>query len=717
MDNQSFVEDREQETVSAPNDSPPNPETMLKTVVQKATKDFTPKPMEPKSYEKIPSSTLKSRLRTKKNHSNTLKIRKKIYRLNNRKNNGVRETSNLPEFGIDDGEQSTGVRSLESRSSHHNSRSKKYFGVPTPTMTNDEKFKGSHSIQSSHCTIEQGTLVALLHSDMQTGVSLLLNPSGVNSSRPLYNEKTSKNRDRSNKDLDAYISKVTELEPIRFEGDHQNPHGSALFRDPLSYEWKGWSTDFRPKRPRIGKWKLVAAASVVITVVIFAATVATIGSSGRSDNEFFSHTEAIGLTFTREIPERPHVPIPNEFSRPTGAAPDGSWSSDKIMQLLELLTAADTLANPSSPQGQAVEWLITDVINSHLESSTRIVQRYILASLAFSCTSETWKSVDGWLTSDHECTWYGVRCGKDGSNSFNDEDLSIYSAVTFINLQDNNLRGSLPSELAKLRDLASLQLQANFLVGSIPGSLSQLERLHTLFLDRNLLTGGLPTNIGQLKHIRSIDVSNNSLRGTFPESFGEATTLQDLRFTNNKLTGNFPADMSGLRQLSTLLIANNEIVGTIPAHIASLPTLIYFHVYENKLVGVIPEFKSTVLQQVHLDSNGLTGHIPAFTATGSLFQLRLERNRLSGTIPVTVGDNIGLEVLWLFNNKLSGPIPHEVGRLENLVSFRVHGNSLTGTVPDTVCNLKQYKLKAFHATCDESNTALQCSCCDEGCTE
>ena len=717
MDSQVSVEDCEVKAISEPNESPPLQETILTMAVHKAMKDSTPKPLEPKSYEKIPSSTLKSRLRTKKYHKNTLKMTKKMHRLKNMKNDGVTDTSNLPEFVINDGDPSVGASSLERGSSHYKHGSKKTFGLPSLMATIDKNITSSHSIQISHCSVEQHPPVASLSRGMQTGPSLLLNPSGANASRPPYSEKSSDYQNKSNKDLDTYITKVTELEPIRFVGDHQNPHGSAVFRGPLSYEWKGLSTDFRSKRPRIGKWQLVAATSAVMTLVIFAMTVATFGSSGKSDNSFFSNTEAIGLAFTRNIPERPLVPTPDEFSGPIGATPDGGWPSDKIMELLELLTTPETLANPSSPQGQAVEWLMEDITNSHPETSTRIVQRYILASLAYSCTSESWKSVDGWLTSDHECTWHGVRCGKDGTSSFNGADASISSAVTYINLQGNNLCGSIPSELAKLRDLASLQLQENFLVGSIPGSLSQLDRLHTLFLDRNVLTGCLPTDIGQLKHIRSIDVSNNSLRGKLPESFGNSATLQDLRCTNNEMTGNLPADMSGFRQLSTLFIANNEIVGTIPAHLASLPTLIYFHVYENNLVGVIPEFKSTVLQQVYLDSNGFTGHIPAFKATESLLQLRLEHNRLSGTIPVTVGDIIGLEILWLFNNNLSGSIPHEVGRLESLVSLRVHGNSLTGTVSDAVCNLKQYQLNAFHATCDGSNPALKCSCCDEGCTE
>jgi hypothetical protein len=712
-DHPPLVVEEQSLPVVAPDDVPLHV-AILRMVVHKATTEPTPRTFEPKSYDKLPAKALKSRARVKNTHRNVIKLEKKQRQLKNVKHEEVVNDSSVlfPEFVFGDDEQSVCASSLGSRYSHHTPGGRRYFGLPPPVVPDDDRSMGSRSIKSGYRKDKKDPPVALLPQGMQMGAPVIVNSSVAlaKALRPQFNE----NSLCSNKGLDVYVDKVTKLEPIRFAGDDENPMGSAVYRS--HEEWHSWS-HFH-KRQRVGKWQWVAVGSVIMGVVVAAIVVAvTGGGSGQSSMEGQVENSNIELAYHRATPERPKVPIPEEFSSSKGTAPAGGLSSGQVMELLDLITSAPTLADSKSPQGQAAAWLLKDVAESPPESSARVVQRYILATFAFSSALESWKSKYSWLTTDHECTWHGVKCGTDGSSSFSGTDTSFASVVTYINLQANNLQGSLPSELAHLRDLASLQIQGNSLVGSIPVTLSKLDRLHTLFLDGNFFTGGLPFDIGHLKRIQAIDVSNNSLRGKIPDSIGEAATLQDLRLTSNEFTGSFPADVSGLHKLETLLAGNNELFGTLPTNLCNLPSLIFVHIYENELSGHVPEFQSTLLEQLHLDSNALTGHIPLFKATKSLRQLRLERNKLSGTIPVHVGDNVALEQLWLFNNKLSGALPHELGRLEKLVSFRIQGNSFTGTVPNAVCDLKLYALNAFHATCDGSNPALFCSCCDEGCTE
>ena len=72
------------------------------------------------------------------------------------------------------------------------------------------------------------------------------------------------------------------------------------------------------------------------------------------------------------------------------------------------------------------------------------MQRYILALLYLDSGGDNWINNDKWISSAHECDWFGVTC-----NSF--EGL-----VDKIDLSSNNLDGFLPSELGELRGLEYL---------------------------------------------------------------------------------------------------------------------------------------------------------------------------------------------------------------------------------------------------------------------
>jgi hypothetical protein len=65
-------------------------------------------------------------------------------------------------------------------------------------------------------------------------------------------------------------------------------------------------------------------------------------------------------------------------------------------------------------------------------------------------------------------------------------------------------------------------------------------------------------------------------------------------------------------------------------------------------------------------------------------------NSLTGTIPPSVGQLNGLEVLLLdqYNGGLTGSIPTSLGLLGSLIRFDLSFNKLTGTIPASLVNLK-----------------------------
>ena len=68
---------------------------------------------------------------------------------------------------------------------------------------------------------------------------------------------------------------------------------------------------------------------------------------------------------------------------------------------------------------------------------------------------------------------------------------------------------------------------------------------------------------------------------------------------------------------------------------------------------------------------------------GHVYELRLERNRLSGEIPAELGNLANLERLVLSDNQLTGTIPKELGNLTNLTHLELDDNQLS-TLPDSL---------------------------------
>lgn len=67
---------------------------------------------------------------------------------------------------------------------------------------------------------------------------------------------------------------------------------------------------------------------------------------------------------------------------------------------------------------------------------------------------------------------------------------------------------------------------------------------------------------------------------------------------------------------------------------------------------------------------------------GRVAALNLSKNRLTGTIPVTVGQLTQLEGLWLSDNQLTGKIPAGSLPATKLMSLNLSGNQFTGGIPD-----------------------------------
>lgn len=92
------------------------------------------------------------------------------------------------------------------------------------------------------------------------------------------------------------------------------------------------------------------------------------------------------------------------------------------------------------------------------------VERNALIAVYRSAGGEHWKNHDRWLGErGTECDWHGVRCG-----FVEDSGQILTQSVYDLDLNDNNLVGTIPSELDALANLHELRFYGSRLTGTLP---------------------------------------------------------------------------------------------------------------------------------------------------------------------------------------------------------------------------------------------------------
>ena len=205
-----------------------------------------------------------------------------------------------------------------------------------------------------------------------------------------------------------------------------------------------------------------------------------------------------------------------------------------------------------------------------------VTSRSVLRALYRATGGEHWANNTNWLSNRPIGEWYGVKVNERGG-------------ITEVILYGSGLSGTIPPELAELKELEVLALGSSELTGGIPRELGSLPRIQNLTLSHSELSGSIPASLGQLSRtLVKLFLNGNQLTGKIPQELGQLEQLKMLRLDENSLSGSIPPKLGQLTQLTMLDLADNRLTGEIPWQLGRLAELEEFYLGGNQLSGCIP---------------------------------------------------------------------------------------------------------------------------------
>ena len=175
------------------------------------------------------------------------------------------------------------------------------------------------------------------------------------------------------------------------------------------------------------------------------------------------------------------------------------------------------------------------------------VEKMALISLYEQTGGEKWTNNENWKDDSKPiCSWAGVTC-KGGSLD--------NSTVTELNLNGNNLEGTMPSAVFELPFLELLNFRQNRLYMKFD-NIDKAEKLDTLYI--SAIDIGSVAGIGKAKALREIHLTGNNLSGDFPEEiFDLSETLESLYIAYNSFSGTLSKRFGELKKLTDFYAYDN----------------------------------------------------------------------------------------------------------------------------------------------------------------
>ncbi|XP_045801006.1 probable leucine-rich repeat receptor-like serine/threonine-protein kinase At3g14840 isoform X1 [Trifolium pratense] len=243
--------------------------------------------------------------------------------------------------------------------------------------------------------------------------------------------------------------------------------------------------------------------------------------------------------------------------------------------------------------------------------------------------------------------------------------------------------------------VVSIILKGQNLPGTLPPELTRLRYLQTIDLSRNYLNGTIPKQWGSMMNISKIALGGNRLTGPIPVEIANISTLQYLELTGNQMSGNITPELGNLAQIQSLRISSNNFSGELPVTLAKLTTLQDFRIEDNRFFGKIPDYIQnwSRIKTLVIQGSGLSGPIPSgISLLTNLTDLRISDLDGSEYAPLPQLNNMTLlQTLILRNCKINGTLHDYLGTMKFLKILDLSFNRLSGAVPSTYAYMKSSK--------------------------
>ncbi|XP_075669666.1 uncharacterized protein LOC142639358 [Castanea sativa] len=284
-----------------------------------------------------------------------------------------------------------------------------------------------------------------------------------------------------------------------------------------------------------------------------------------------------------------------------------------------------------------------------------------------------------------------------GNNPFNPfpfpKEVLQLTNLTWLDLCNCSIHGTIPAEIGKLKELIYLGLQDNNMTGKIPVEIGNLVNLRKLSLSHNSFMGKLPVGLRNLTKLEVFHFSMNNLEGDLSE-LRFLNNLVSIRLSENELSGQVPAEFGEFKKLVNLSLYYNSFTGPLPQNLGSSAKLYIVNLSMNFFTGQIPPYmcKQGTLSVLSMFGNNLTGEIPASYANCStLLDFRVNNNSLSGTIPSGIWGLphlLNIDIKW---NSIEGPITSDIKNAKSLATLYAGHNRLSGELPAEISKATSLK--------------------------
>jgi hypothetical protein len=317
---------------------------------------------------------------------------------------------------------------------------------------------------------------------------------------------------------------------------------------------KGEQESPAPKAKRSTKILVVTVSMIVLVAVVVVAVLLTYDGNKGSKN---SDEAAAAPSSTPPVAPSPPIfgvptamPAPQAGSEPTSSQittmptpvpialdPTPVPSVSARTQMANFLSVNGVVVDETNPaSSQALTFLVDEAALVDSSDPEKLIQRYALSTLDYglraeadssgsesgSVTNETFVDAGGRFLGESaaerklqtslplgssgldECLWVGVTC--------------VNGTVVELRLGSKGYTGTIPAEIGLLTALTHLDISQNQIVGSIPEELYRLTNLQALYLYKNQLTGTISSSAGNWFDMIQLYLNHNQLTGSIPST-------------------------------------------------------------------------------------------------------------------------------------------------------------------------------------------------------